>query len=250
MKVISYAYLYEQIGEEVHQWVGTEPSGMVFNAPVLDSKNRPHNPMINAGAIMVCALLVRENKKLEDIVNFYSKASSTPNIEVDYDLAQEEKITAYSNLALLYLMLSKNALPDYGSPYKNLEKAKEALDLYLQICCILVDCKNLAKFGSCLANNGVNPSNGERILNPQTIVSVVPIMVTCGMYNGAGQFAKDIGLPCKSGVAGGILTIIPGIGSMVTFGPKLNDEGNSTKGIVMIKLLSNVYSNFNLFIKD
>ena len=101
-------------------------------------------------------------------------------------MAQEEKITAYSNLALLYLMLSKNALPDYGSPYKNLQKAKEALDLYLQVCCILVDCKNLAKLGSCLANNGVNPSNGERVLSPQTIASVVPIMVTCGMYNGAG----------------------------------------------------------------
>jgi len=83
-------------------------------------------------------------------------------------------------------MLSKNALPDYGSAYINLQKAKEALDLYLQCCCILVNCQNLAKFGACLANNGVNPSTGERILSPETIASVVPIMVTCGMYNGAG----------------------------------------------------------------
>ena len=124
------------------------------------------------------------------------------------------------------------------------------MDLYIQICCILMDVRSFSKFGACLANNGVNPSTGERILSPSTIRSVVPIMVTCGMYNGAGQFAKDIGLPCKSGVSGGILTIIPGIGSLTTFGPKLNDEGNSTKGIVMIKLLSEIYSNFNLFIKD
>lgn len=142
--------------------------------------------MINAGAIMVCALLVKHEKKLEDIVNFFSKASSTPNVEVDYDLAQEEKITAYSNLALLYLMLSNNSLPTYGSAYENLKKAQEALDLYLQLCTILVDVRSLSKFGACLANKGINVSTGEKILSPETIASVVPIMVTCGMYNGAG----------------------------------------------------------------
>ena len=84
-QVVSYAYLYECIGEEVHKFIGDEPSGLIFNAPVLDNKNRPHNPLINSGAIMVCALLVKHNKKLEDILEFYKRASSTENIEVDYD---------------------------------------------------------------------------------------------------------------------------------------------------------------------
>jgi glutaminase len=84
---VTYAYLYEIIGEEIHKWVGTEPSGMLFNAPVLDANNRPHNPMINAGAIMICALLVKHDKKIEDIVNFLSHCTSNYNIEVDYDLA-------------------------------------------------------------------------------------------------------------------------------------------------------------------
>ena len=85
MKVVSYAYLYECIGEEVHKFIGDEPSGLIFNAPVLDNKNRPHNPLINSGAIMVCALLVKHNKKLEDILEFYKRATCIENIEVDYD---------------------------------------------------------------------------------------------------------------------------------------------------------------------
>jgi len=112
-----------------------------------------------------------------------------------------------------------------------------------------VDVTSLARFGGCLANNGVNVCTGERVLSPETIKSVVPIMVTCGMYNGSGKFAKEMGLPCKSGVSGGLLVVIPGIGSLASLAPKLNEEGNSTKGIVLIKKLSSIYRNFNLFIK-
>jgi glutaminase len=100
------------------------------------------------------------------------------------------------------------------------------------------------------ANNGVNPSSGERILKAETVQSVVTIMTTCGMYNGAGKFVKDLGLPSKSGVSGGLLSVIPGIGSLVSFGPKLNKEGNTVKGIYMVKKLGNIYNNFNLFHRD
>ena len=101
-----------------------------------------------------------------------------------------------------------------------------------------------------MANNGINTQSGERIMSHKTISSVVPIMMTCGMYNGAGHFAREMGVPCKSGVSGGLLVVLPGLGSLVTFSPKLNEEGNSFKGIAFIKLLSEIYSNFNLFNKD
>jgi len=115
---------------------------------------------------------------------------------------------------------------------------------------MLVNAEGLARFGAMLANNGINPSTGERILRPLTVQSAVTLMCTCGMYNGAGRFTKDLGVPAKSGVSGGLMTVIPGIGAFATWSPKLNKEGNTVKGIAMIKLLSDYYSNFNLFHKD
>lgn len=101
-----------------------------------------------------------------------------------------------------------------------------------------------------LANNGINPSTGDRILNPATVQAVVTIMTTCGMYNGAGKFTKQVGIPAKSGVSGGLLAVIPGIGSVCTWSPPLNEEGNSVRAIGMIQRLNKEYSNFNLFHKD
>ena len=85
-----------------------------------------------------------------------------------------------------------------------------------------------------LANNGVNPSSGVRILQTETVQSVVTVMTTCGMYNGAGKFVKDLGIPSKSGVSGNLLSVVPGIGSIVTWAPRLNAEGNTVKGIAMV----------------
>lgn len=168
-KVISYSYLTELIGDEVHNYIGEEPSGVAFNAPVFDSKGRPHNPMINAGAIMVCALLVHQNKNIEDVMNFYKIATSSIEVKYDHKLFLEEKQTGYANHALASLMLANSAFPKYSTNEQIKQKADEALDMYFQLCSILVNVDSLARFGSMLANNGVNPSSGERILKAETV---------------------------------------------------------------------------------
>ncbi|CDW79921.1 glutaminase kidney mitochondrial-like [Stylonychia lemnae] len=194
-KVVAYAFLHNLIGDEVHKWVGEEPSGAAFNAPVFDKKGRPHNPMINAGSIMVCALILDKDQTLDDLIEFYKQASSVEELEVDQNLFLQE-------------------------------------------------------FGAMLANNGVNPSTGERIINPNTVQAVVTLMTTCGMYDGAGKFTKDLGVPSKSGVSGGLISVIPGIGAFSTFSPPINPEGNTVRGIGIIHKLNQVYSNFNLFYKN
>jgi glutaminase len=131
-------------------------------------------------------------------------------------------------------MLANTAFPYYQNGGETKTKADEALDLYFKACSILINVDSLARFGAMLANNGVNPSSGERILKTETVQSVVTVMTTCGMYNGAGKFVKDLGIPSKSGVSGNLMSVVPGIGSVVTYAPRLNSEGNTVKGIVMV----------------
>ena len=111
------------IGEEVHQWVGEEPSGVVFNAPVFDSNGRPHNPMVNAGAIMVCAGIVKQNKDINDVMAFYQRATGAPVVEIDEELYREEKATGYTNHALTSLMLANSAFPTYETSDMTKQKA-------------------------------------------------------------------------------------------------------------------------------
>ena len=147
-------------------------------------------------------------------------------------------------------MLANRAFPSYDNPKQTKLSANDALDLYFKNCSIYVDTQSLARFGAMLANNGIIPATGERILKPHTVQAVVTIMTTCGMYNGAGKFTKELGVPSKSGVSGGLMTVIPGVGAFASFSPKLNAEGNTVKGIAMIQKLSFIYSNLNLFHKD
>ena len=147
-------------------------------------------------------------------------------------------------------MLAKGVYPLKDSFEATKKLADDGLDWYFAQCSMLVDVEGMARFGAMLANDGINPSTGERIVEPQTVKATVTLMQTCGMYNGAGKFTKDHGVPTKSGVSGGLMTVIPGIGSFVTWSPPLNEEGNCVRGIGMIEKLSDIYVNINLFHKD
>jgi glutaminase len=230
--------------------VGEEPSGAVFNEPIFDGRGRPHNPMVNAGAIMVSTLLVNEGLTIHDFQNFYMRASSTEDAEIDIPLYKDEALTGNTNHALRSLMLANRAYPKKSTYEETKQLADNGLDFYFKQCSMLVDVGSMARFGAMLANGGVNPSTGERIVSPSTVKATVTLMQTCGMYNGAGKFTKDHGVPAKSGVSGGLLTVIPGIGAVATWSPPLNEEGNCVRGIGMIEKLSALYSNINLFHKD
>ena len=159
-------------------------------------------------------------------------------------------MTGYTNHALRSLMLCRRCYPK-KEPFQALKDlADTGLEFYFQQCSMLVNVEGLARFGAMLANGGINPSTGERIVPVSTVKATLPLMQMCGMYDGAGKFTKDHGVPTKSGVAGGLLSIIPSIGAIATWSPKLNEEGNSVKGIGMVEKLSAKYSNINLFHKD
>lgn len=147
-------------------------------------------------------------------------------------------------------MLANRAFPQYKSEEHTKEGADRALDLYFKNCSILVNTKSLARFGAMLANNGIVPSTGERLLKSSTVQAVVTVMTTCGMYNGAGKFTMELGVPAKSGVSGGLLTVVPSVGAVASFSPRINSEGNTVRGIAVIQKLSQTYNNFNLFHKD
>ncbi len=255
-KVVAYAYLltlYLQSGrteKDLHKYVGDEPSGQPFNIPVFDKHGRPHNPMVNAGAILVCTLLIDEGKHIEDFQEFYKQCSSAPRADIDLPLYKEEALTGTTNHALRSLMLSKKCYPQKATFAETKVLADQGLDWYFVQCSMLVDAEGVARFGAMLANNGVNPNTGERMLHPIAVKATVTLMLTCGMYDGSGRFAKAHGVPSKSGVSGCLLSVLPGIGAFATFSPPLDNEGNCVRGVALIDKMSAVYGNINIFHKD
>lgn len=127
---MAYAFIHNIIGEEVHKWVGEEPSGVAFNAPVFDRQGRPHNPMVNAGAIMICSLIVNQGFSIENLMEFYKRASDQDVVVVDEALYLDEKLTGYTNHALSSLMLANSAFPTRSCAEETKKFTDESLDLY------------------------------------------------------------------------------------------------------------------------
>lgn len=195
-KPFNYCLALEEHGEDtVHQHVGFEPSGQVFNALTLNDKGLPHNPLINAGGIMCCHLIQAEKKRAErfkHLQGYFEKLAGGQRLFFDNAVYQSELETAHRNFALAHFMQEQGAF----LPNTSIEKT---LSLYFQSCSMTLDISALAVMAATLANGGVNPKTGETLLQARTLRNCLTIMATCGMYNYSGEFAFRIGLPAKVG---------------------------------------------------
>ena len=211
--------------------IGVQPVEEAFNAIALDeATNRPFNPMINAGAIAATDLLGGDTaeQRLSRLLAVFERGCGHP-VEVDEQVFASERATGERNRALAHLMRS------FGMIGPRLE---ETLELYFRQCSIKVTCRDLAMLGATLANQGVNPVTGERMLSTSTVRDVLSVMHGCGMYNFSGEWDLRIGIPAKSGVGGGIVGAIPGLGGIATFSPRLDEKGNSVRGIAAFRILA------------
>lgn len=228
-KVFSFVLAYSRVKSDIWERMDLEPAGTPFNSLVqLEyDKGIPRNPFINAGAIVVCDLLVSEyTSPKEEVLSFIHRLADNPTIDFNERVAQSEKETGYRNYALVNLMKS----------FHNIKNdIDEVMDLYFHICSIEMSCKELSKSILFLANNGVVPHSGERILSPSRTKRTNALMQTCGFYDEAGQFTFKVGLPGKSGVGGGIVAVHPERYGIAVWSPRLNEKGNSYKGMLFLE---------------
>lgn len=228
-KVFSYVLAYSLIKSDLWDRVGVEPSGTAFNSLVqLESdKGIPRNPFINAGAIVVCDILVSElEKPKEDILTFIRELSGINSINFNSRVAESERSTGFTNMALVNFMKS------FGNIHNDIE---EVMDLYFNLCSIEMNCLEVSKSFLFLANNGVVPYSGKSILSPSRTKRANALMQSCGFYDESGQFTFKVGLPGKSGVGGGIVAVHPQRYCITVWSPPLNPKGNSYKGMLFLE---------------
>ncbi|GAB3115254.1 glutaminase [Streptomyces calidiresistens] len=213
--------------------VGVEPSGEAFNEISLESgTGRPLNPMINAGAITVHSLVGAGNpgpaERVERVVHGLS-AFADRRLAVDEEVCASEMEHAHRNLAIAHMLRSHDVLT---------EDARGVVDGYTRQCSVLVTTRDLAMMAATLANHGVNPLSGEQVVPKPVVRQVLSVMFSCGMYDAAGDWATQVGIPAKSGVAGGLIGALPGRIGIATFSPRLDRHGNSVRGVSLFERFS------------
>lgn len=227
-------------GEEyLYDRIGVESTGKPFNA-IMDfaqgQELKEHiNPMVNIGAIAMCSMIKGANKeeKFERLLSLTKKLSGNDNIKINQSVYESESKTGDRNRALAYLLKS-NGLID--------EDVDDVLEVYFKACSMEITCKDLANIAYVLANHGRSKINGEKLVSAKYTKFVNAILMICGMYDGAGDFAIRVGMPAKSGVGGGILSVAPTIMGIGIYGPSLDSKGNSVAGIKLLEKLSkNLY---------
>ncbi|GJF10849.1 glutaminase [Mycolicibacterium cyprinidarum] len=231
-KPLTYALALDQIGADaVDAKIGVEPSGEAFNEISVDRTTKmPKNPMINAGAIAAVSLIpaATPDKRFALIQDFYSTFAGR-RLELDEQVYASEKASGSRNRAIGYMLQSFGVLDD---------DPNEVLDVYFRQCSLRVTSTDLAKIGATLARGGVNPQTGRRVADAAVVKRTLSVMVTCGMYDDAGDWVSAVGMPAKSGVGGGIVAVLPGELGIGVYSPLLDGKGNSVRGVRVCRSLS------------
>lgn len=230
-KPFAYALALTEHGlNAVLSKVGVEPSGEAFNQIALDRGNLPKNPMINSGAITTHSLIPfdAQTDRAEKLRQFLSQLAGR-ELEFDHQVYQSELDTAFRNLSIGYMLRTVGVLE--SDPV-------EIVNGYIKQCAIKVTVNDLAKMTSVLANGGIQAATGKRLIERNVVRQVLSVMMTCGMYDAAGDWLTTVGIPAKSGVAGGIIGVLPGQVGIAVFSPKLDEHGNSVRGVDIFEQLS------------
>ncbi|MFN0015508.1 MAG: glutaminase [Saprospiraceae bacterium] len=231
-KVFLLTLAIRLVGEKLFERVGKEPSGNPFNSLVqLEYEHGiPRNPFINAGALVVTDVLLEhlpDAKKA--VLDFVRRLSGSADLEYDLAVAASERQTGFTNIALA------NYLKANGNLRHSVE---QVVDAYFLHCSLSMSCLELSRSLLFLANYGVIPDTSERLLSISQTKRLNAVMLTCGFYDEAGEFAFRVGLPGKSGVGGGIAAVMPGRWAAAVWGPEINDCGNSVRGMKALELLT------------
>lgn len=233
-KSFVYALVLEQHGiDKVLEHVDVEPSGEAYNViSVEPESNRPRNPMINAGALTTHALVngpgADAEERLDTILECFS-AMAGRQLEVDEEAASDELALADRNRAIAYMLRAEGVMPD---------QAEDVVRGYTRQCSILVTARDLAVMAATLANGGVQPVTGEQVHSLEAARQTLSVMTTCGMYDSAGDWMSEVGIPAKSGVAGSIMGAIPGRAGLAAYSPRLDRHGASVRGQLAFEHLS------------
>ncbi|ODR98751.1 hypothetical protein AUC68_05920 [Methyloceanibacter methanicus] len=231
-KPFMYGYALQHHGRpRVLEQVGVEPTGEAFNSIVLDEvANRPFNPMVNAGAIAIAEMMQGGtlDQRINNMLELFSSLAGR-KIEVDEAVYKSELATGHRNRAIAYMMLNTAMIE---------RDPEDVLDLYFRQCALKVTACDLAIMAATLANDGTNPVTDHKIFDTQYVRDVLSVMNSCGMYDYAGEWAYEVGMPAKSGVSGCIIAAIPGQIGICVYAPPIDKQGNSVRGIAVCQDIS------------
>jgi glutaminase len=233
-KLFSLTLAFHLKGDSIWQHLGREPSGNPFNSLVQleREQGKPRNPFINAGALVVTDMLCTRYANAENaLLEFIRKLAHNPAIRYDTKVAASERGTSHRNAAMAHFMKS------FGNLTNEVDRV---LDAYCKDCAITMSCEDLARAVTFLANQGVIPWSNEQVLDKSSAKRINALMLTCGTYDAAGDFAFRVGLPAKSGVGGGIVALVPGECGICVWSPALEESGNSHAGSIALEMLTSV----------